>query len=201
MSEYFYEEMLPPLKDCPKVLDALKANKISNISRVSSKMYTDSALKDNPNISENEVFSSLSTPLRLHLDNGDIVAFALDPIKDSIVAWFDLRKGVEGFTSYYFKNFSEYLFYDDSLFGNGSAWSNIIGSQIEKIFMLTVDTGGKKYMDGSFQRVVVLKTSQSDLAISDQFYDVVGYGNSIFTIGYKDDLPQELWNKAEVLEL
>ncbi|SBS38242.1 hypothetical protein MSP8887_03237 [Marinomonas spartinae] len=201
MNSYFYEEVLPSLKYCPKVIGALKNNKISNISRIGGEGNISLVLKENPKALKNEVFNILSSPIRLHLDNGDIVAFALDAIKDSVVAWFDLKSGVEGFTSYYFKDYSEYIFYDDPIFGNKDVWSNIIGSQIEKILILTVDTGKREYMDDSFQCVVVLECDKSDLVISDQFYKVSGYENSIFTIGNKKDLPQEVWNKATVFEL
>ncbi len=96
MSEYYYEdENLPSLTASPEMVRALKNSKITTISRVYSQRRIEMEKKENPNILNKNLFNTLSTPIRLHLDNGDIIALTMDPVSHSVVAWFDLKSGVE----------------------------------------------------------------------------------------------------------
>ena len=181
-----------------EIVNVLKNNTIVKILRISDS-YSISRYENNQLTKNNEIFNLIPKPILIYLSNGDVVGFYGDELKESVVTWFDIRNGVEDDTTYYCRDWAEYLPHNDSIYSKDENWSHIIGEKIINIKVLIIDQGEKKMFPDSLQRVVILETKKGEMVIS---YCVLNLPVvSFFPLTRLADFPKELWNKAKIIEL
>ncbi|GLQ32682.1 hypothetical protein [Litoribrevibacter albus] len=190
------EEIRNGLTENKDIIKSLKSNKIENIQRV----YYKSSLKE----WEAEKKQNLSTYFNLECDtvlitlsNADTIGFGVDDVKDSIVSWLDVHNGIEDDTQYYYRDWSSLLTYDDPTYSNKDSWTGFIGEKITRIRVLTIDLGGIKRFNDSFQRAIILETNKDHIILS---FCLKGIEGSYFPISKLEDFPQELMDKAVITE-
>ncbi len=191
------EEIRNGLTENKDIIRSLKNNDITNINRV----YFKRSLKEWEEEKEqnlNTYFNLECNTILLTLSNADTIGFGVDDVKDSIVTWLDVHNGNEDDTQYYYRDWSTLLNYDDPIYSNKDIWAGFIGEKITRIRVLTIDLGGIKRFDDSFQRAIVLETENDGLVLSYGLKEIEG---SYFPISKLGDFPQELMDKAVITEL
>lgn len=94
-------------------------------------------------------FNNLPGTILLSLENGDVIGFKGEGIKDSVVAWFDTHNGIIDETNYYDREWAEYMGYDDAIYSDRDQWEGLINTSITKIKVLKIDQGERKYFQDS----------------------------------------------------
>ncbi|GAA3918685.1 hypothetical protein [Litoribacillus peritrichatus] len=191
------EEIRNGLTENENIIRSLKNNIVVNVQRVYFKSSLKEWLEDKKqNLST--YFNLECNSILVTLSNADIIGFADDDVKDSIVTWFDTQNGIEDDTQYYDREWSTLLDYDDPVYSNKDTWAVLIGEKVTRIRVLSIDLGGIKRFDDSFQRAIILETEKGGLVLSYGLKEIEG---SYFPISKLEDFPQELMDKAEIIEL
>ena len=192
------EEYRDGLTENKIVVDALKKHNIVKIVQAYSPGVLDLWLEEQK-VPVDEIFNYLSGALLFHLDNGDVVGFAGDTLKCSVVSWFDTYNGQEDDTNYYDRDWYSYMDSADSEYSSIDNWSHMINEKIISVTVLVIDQGEKKYFNDSLQRLVILETKKGDMVLSYMLFDLLGGPSFPFT--RKADIPCDIWNKAKIVQL
>ena len=182
-----------------QIINALKSYAITNITRISDPYSIERYKKKIDTVKQSEIFNLLPSVLLFHLENGDIIGFYGDDLKDSVVTWFDTCNGIEDDTTYYYRDWAEYMSYNDPIYSTDDNWSHMIGQKVNKIQVLTIERGEIKRFPDSLQRAIILETNRGDMVISFCLLNLPS--GSSFPLTRKADLPSELWGKALITEL
>lgn len=181
-----------------EIVNLLKTCVIKNIVRKYYPRTLERFLEKEPKIAPIRIFDCLPGALLFHLESGDVIGFSGDDIKESVVVWFDIKDGVEDDTNYYNRELSSSISYDDAMYSKKENWEHLINVKIEKLTALKVDKGEVQYFDDSLQRAIILETSKGDMVISFCMLDLPE--GAPFPLTRKADIPQEILNRAEIIE-
>ena len=181
-----------------EIVNALKNNSILKIERVSNP-NTIRRFEDKKGIKKSKIFNLMPGTVLIHLDNGDVIGLDGEELKESVVVWFDHHDGINDDTVYYFRECAEFMSYDDSIYSSNDDWTHLIGEKINSIQILIVSENKKKIFVDSFQKVIILNTSKGDIVFSFCILDLPN--SSSFPLARKVDIPQQLWDISEIIEL
>jgi len=191
----FVEDYLGLTKASDIVL-SLKQSPIKKIVRA----YFDRDLKEEreSRIPNHELFNNLFGTILLYLENGDVIGFDIMDIKDSIVCWYEVLHGILYEKDPYMRELHRYMDHDDPIYSTKDNWAHMIGEKITSIKVLVYDKGKiQRYFDDSFQNAIIFETAKGDMVLSNC---LLGFG-SPFPLTRKSEIPQEIWDKATVIEL
>jgi len=192
------EEFRYGLTETHEIIESLKKYTIKNIVRAYNRLILDDWKKDRTHIPINKYFNQLPGVILIHLDNDDIIGFSGESIKDSVVAWFDTKNGVHDYTTYYDREFFNFMQYDDPVYAEKDDWSDFVGQRVTNIQVLKVDQNEKQWMNDSLQRGIILETSKGNMLIS---YCLEIPNGGVLSLNKKSDITDEIWGCTEVIQL
>jgi hypothetical protein len=152
-----------------RIVDALKNNLIINITKPLNE-FGMSRFKKRCNVQDEDMFSYSGKKIFIHLDNGDVIGFASNDVKRSVVTWFDEKDGVK--EHFYLCRSGDEFSYDDPIHSVKDNWSGIINEKVISITVFTVKNPveDKKFVD-SFEAAILLETAKGNMLISDSSSD------------------------------
>lgn len=155
-----HEELRNGLTIEPEIEENLKSSKVVKVEKYS---LSESRRKQNP---EN-FFSREFGVILLHLENGNVIGFAEDPIKESVVSWFHTKDGERDCPPYYDEEYGEKKEITDSVYGNLDVARKLIGEKISSIRILKDKNEPLIDFPDSNEKVIILETESGVVAISD----------------------------------
>jgi hypothetical protein len=195
------------MEDCfgltksPEIVASLKQSPIKKIVRAYFDISFDRLKEEHKSrIPVHDLFNIMSGPLLLHLENGDVIGFENAPIKDSIVAWYEVLRGKQHEEDHYMRDLRNYMEHDDPVYSTKDNWAHMIGKKITSLKVLVYDKGKiKRYFDDSFQNAIIFETAKGDMVLSHCLQ--ASPTHEPFPLTRKSEIPQEIWDKATVIEL
>ncbi|MDO6777198.1 hypothetical protein Q4591_17780 [Shewanella sp. 3_MG-2023] len=148
-----------------RIVNALKSHRIINMTKPLSE-FGMSRYKKRRNVKDEDMFSYSGKKVFVHLDNGDVIGFASNDVKRSVVTWFDEKDGVK--EHFYLCRRGDEFSYDDPALSVKDNWSGIINEKVISITVFSVKNPveDKKFVD-SFEAAILLETAKGNMLISD----------------------------------
>jgi len=144
----------------PEIVKSLKVNSIVNVDKYVLPSSLDTA-------SPEKFFYAELGVVRLCLDNGDVISFAEDSVKESIVCWFDEKDGLKDCASYYDDGFWVNKSIDDVVYGDQCLSSKLLGTKINSIHVFKSKDKPLIDFPDSNERAIVLSTDRGSVALTD----------------------------------
>jgi len=192
------EEYRFGLTESPEIVKALKQHTIKNIVRAYNKITLDDYIEKDSHIPVTSFFNRIPGVILLYLDNDDIIGFAGEDIKGSVVVWFDTKDGVHDYTTYYDREYFSFMQHNDITYADKDNWSDIVGHVVTNIQVLKVDRNEKQRMPDSLQRGIILETPNGNMLIS---FCLRLPNGGVLALNKKSDITDEIWNCTEVIQL
>lgn len=190
------EEYCSGITQNPDIVKSLKTSTVVKIIRAHYEGALNYFLEKTPS---EDAFDFIGGTLLFQLSNGDVIGFFRDQVKNSVICWFDTHDGIEADTDHYDREWSNFIDYDDPIYSKKNNWDHVVGEKITSIKVLITDQGEKKYFDDSLQRAVILETEKGDMVFSYCLLDLPSGSPTPLT--RKKDIAQEIWGKAQIIEL
>ena len=143
------------------IVNSLKNNKVINLTRPYLE-FRIRKYKEKNDIQDKDIFTYIGNRFYIHLENGDIVGFKVNDVKDSILAWFAYKEGIQH-VAY---EDMEKIPYDHSKYGNRERWTGLINEHIHSIKVFTRKTpeGIKSFVDSN-EKAILLESTNCSLLL------------------------------------
>ena len=143
------------------IVNSLKNNKVINLT----KPYLEFGIrkyKEKNDIQDKDIFTYVGNCLYIHLENGDIIGFETNNVKDSILVWFAYKEGIQQGSN----EDMEKIPYDHPIYGNRERWAGLINEQIKNIRVFTRKTpeGMKSFVDSN-EKAILLELTNCSLLL------------------------------------
>lgn len=178
------------------IVNSLKNNKVINLTRPYLK-FGIRKYKEKNDIQDTDIFTYIGNRLFIHLENGDIVGFETNDVKDSILAWFEYRSGIKE-NSHISINM-ERITYDDPIYAEKLRWDGFINEHIHSIKVFTRKTpeGIKNFVDSN-EKAILLESTNCSLLLP--------YGGrfeyrTVMPILKLEEAPDGYFDGTQVIEL
>ena len=130
------------------IVNSLKNNKVINLTRP----YLEFGIrkyKEKNDIQDKDIFTYVGSCLYIHLENGDIIGFETNNVKDSILVWFAYKEGIQQGSN------------EDM-----ERWNGLINEQIKNIRVFTRKTpeGMKSFVDSN-EKAILLESNNCSLLL------------------------------------
>lgn len=198
LPEWFDQsELIDPCYELSKNVDIIKSLKLSPINKI-VKAYSNTDLveeiKNTPHSSIDEIFNKLPGTVLFHLANDEIIAFAGCHDRDTIVCWYDFRRGIHYRTYYPYQTNSEYMQHDDAKYAPLNNWSHILGKSLSKLRVLEYDSGRRPGVISKFEKAIIFETEGGNMVLSYMLMDM-------FSLSTLEKIPDKFLVSSKIIEL
>ena len=178
------------------IVNALKENKITNISRPQSEFGL-RKYRARVDLADNEVFTYLGSLIYIHLECGDIVAFRANDVKNSIVTWFDVKDGVKEHV--HGQSTGDEMQYDDPKYSEKERFQGIINEKILsiKVFTRKQPENIKNFID-SDEIAILFESAKSNMLLA--FRGNFKY-KTVMPVLKLEEAPEGFFDGTEIIEL
>jgi hypothetical protein len=189
------------LTEAKDIVHTLKSNTIEKIVRAYNPYALEMSIKDSKSVlNTSAIFNVLIGELLFYLSNGDVIGFHAEDMKHSIVAWYEVHQGKQEEECYFLRDLCSYMRHDDPVYSHKDNLAHIIGNPITSIKVVVYEKMNEvvRFNDSS-QRGIIIETAKGHMVMSYGLDELPVLAP--FTLCQKSDIPQEIWDKATIIEV